>query len=157
MLKLIETAAIDPDEASRREEARRRQLAALEPKKWKPGQSGNPKGRAPEVHADVRKLAKEFCPEAIERLKHWARSEDPRASIPACSLLLERGCGKPALADAAPFLPPGFENLTLPQRLAALKRRREELAALEQPVANASANPSRATGPASGNALVATA
>ncbi len=136
--------ALECDDTSQRDDARRRQLAALAPTKWKPGQSGNPKGRTPELHPDVRKLAKDFCPEAVERLKYWARSEDPRASIPACSILLERGCGKPAPADVTPATPEGWESLTITERIQRLRERRERLK-LE------------ATAPAPGNLPVATA
>ncbi len=141
---MIEAVTITTDDASQRDEARRRQLDALAPTKWKPGQSGNPKGRTPELHPDVRKLAKDFCPEAVERLKYWARSEDPRASIPACSILLERGCGKPAPADVTPAMPEGWESLSISERIQRLRERRERLK-------------SQDTAPAPGNLPVATA
>jgi hypothetical protein len=130
MVQLSEAATVT-DDPDRRGEARRRQLAPLERNKWRPGQSGNPKGRTPEIHPDVKKLAKEFGPEALERLKFWARSADYRASIPACSILLERGHGKAGPADIAAPIPSGWEALTVAERVRALNARREALRAQE--------------------------
>src|SRR4051794_5342837 len=62
---------------------------------FKPGQSGNPGGR-PRTIGDVRDAAREHTVEAIERLAHWMRSNDPRASIAAATALLDRGWGKAA-------------------------------------------------------------
>jgi hypothetical protein len=61
--------------------------------RFKPGFSGYPPGRPP-VPPEVREAARALGPEAIERLAHWMRSNDPTASIPAAKLLLERGYGK---------------------------------------------------------------
>jgi hypothetical protein len=64
-------------------------------KPWQKGQSGNPGGR-PRVAADVREEARKHTREALNRLVHWMRSDDPQASIRAATALLDRGCGKPA-------------------------------------------------------------
>jgi hypothetical protein len=62
--------------------------------RFKPGRSGNPKGRR-SLDADVTELAKAHTEEAIERLVHWMRSSDAKASITAAIALLNRGWGKP--------------------------------------------------------------
>lgn len=62
------------------------------------GQSGNPAGRAkktPELR-EVEEMARQAAPLAVERLKHWARSNDPGASVRACTALLDRAFGRPA-------------------------------------------------------------
>ena len=62
---------------------------------FKKGQSGNPGGR-PKENAEVRELARKYTKEAIERLVHWMKAEDPRASVVASNALLDRGWGKPS-------------------------------------------------------------
>lgn len=64
-------------------------------KPWQKGQSGNPGGR-PKIAADVREQARKHTKEALNRLVHWMRSDDPQASIRAATAILDRGCGKPA-------------------------------------------------------------
>jgi hypothetical protein len=59
------------------------------------GKSGNPGGRPKEV-AEVRELARQHTEMAIKRLVHWAKSDDPRASVAASSALIDRGWGKPS-------------------------------------------------------------
>jgi hypothetical protein len=65
---------------------------------WKPGQSGNPRGRAKLDAAtlELRDLARAHGPDAIERLAEIMNSKesDPRAVISACDLLLQRGFGR---------------------------------------------------------------
>jgi hypothetical protein len=63
-------------------------------KPWPKGQSGNPGGR-PRAAADVKTEAQKHTREALNRLVHWMRSDDPQASIRASITILERGCGKP--------------------------------------------------------------
>lgn len=46
--------------------------------------------------ADVKEEARKHTKEALDRLVHWMRSDDPQASIRAATALLDRGCGKPA-------------------------------------------------------------
>jgi hypothetical protein len=63
---------------------------------FKKGRSGNPRGRAVEIEtAEVRLLARQYTPEAVARLVHWMRSDNPKASVAATSALLDRGWGKP--------------------------------------------------------------
>jgi hypothetical protein len=40
-------------------------------------------------------LARKHTAEAIERLVHWMRSDDSRASVAATQALLDRGYGRP--------------------------------------------------------------
>jgi hypothetical protein len=61
---------------------------------FRKGASGNPRGR-PKEAAEVKALAREHTKEAIERLVHWLRSDDARASVQAANALLDRGHGKP--------------------------------------------------------------
>lgn len=63
---------------------------------WKKGQSGNPKGRAVEDSSEIKALARKHCPRAIERLREWMESDNPKASAYAASALLDRGYGKPS-------------------------------------------------------------
>lgn len=56
------------------------------------GQSGNPSGRPKDP---VRALARQHGEEAIHKLVDWMRSDNAKASITACSVLLDRGFGKP--------------------------------------------------------------
>jgi hypothetical protein len=55
--------------------------------------SGNPEGR-PTVALEIREKAREYEPEAIERLVYWMRSGDAQNSIAAAKTLLDRGYGK---------------------------------------------------------------
>jgi hypothetical protein len=64
-------------------------LANLKP--WKPGQSGNPKGRPEGVEA----LARQYTPEAIRRLVRALDDNDSRVAVTAAGMILDRGWGKP--------------------------------------------------------------
>lgn len=61
---------------------------------FQPGQSGNPGGQ-PKGLADVRKAARGYTQECIDTLAKWMRDDNPKASIPACVALLNRGWGMP--------------------------------------------------------------
>jgi len=60
---------------------------------FKPGQSGNPKGR-PKEFAEIKALARVHGPEAIETLARLMRESDPRTQVAAAKELLDRGFGK---------------------------------------------------------------
>jgi hypothetical protein len=64
---------------------------------FKKGQSGNPRGRPKEL-ADLKLIARSHTKEAVERLVHWMRSDDPRASVAAADKLMGRGWGRPPQA-----------------------------------------------------------
>lgn len=71
---------------------------------WKPGQSGNPGGRA-KLAVTITQLARDRGPEAIEKLVHLMRtSPDERIQYMAAVHLLDRGFGKPK------EIPDGSEN-----------------------------------------------
>jgi hypothetical protein len=67
----------------------------LGPQRFVKGRSGNPGGRVG-VPREVRDLARQNSTTAIERLVHWMKSDDPRASVAACNSILDRGFGRPA-------------------------------------------------------------
>src|SRR5579884_1522161 len=64
---------------------------------WKPGQSGNPRGR-PTVAAEIRDLARNHAREAIERLVALVQSDNPQVALRAAEALLDRGYGRPMQA-----------------------------------------------------------
>lgn len=57
------------------------------------GQSGNPKGRPKDTTAKT--IARQYAQEAFEKLVEWMRSENPKASLVACQVIIERAFGKP--------------------------------------------------------------
>ena len=59
---------------------------------WKPGQSGNPRGRPP-VQFDISAMCREHAPEAVAALVLALGSAKER--VPAAIALLDRGFGKP--------------------------------------------------------------
>jgi hypothetical protein len=61
---------------------------------WRPGQSGNPGGR-PKVLAEIRNLAREHGPKAIERLVALMHSKNESVAVRAAEALLDRGYGRP--------------------------------------------------------------
>ena len=73
--------------------------------KFEKGQSGNPGGR-PKENDEVKEAARQHTVEAIEKLAQWMRSDNPKASVSACTALLDRAYGKPAQA-VDHSLPPG--------------------------------------------------
>ncbi len=67
------------------------------PHRWKPGESGNPKGRPPENFA-VKKIARENSKAAIRVLIRIMKDESQKAvsRIAAANAVLDRGYGKVA-------------------------------------------------------------
>lgn len=59
------------------------------------GQSGNPSGR-PKEDNEVKRLARKHSKAAIRRLAFWMKSDNPKASVSAAQVLLDRGYGKAA-------------------------------------------------------------
>lgn len=59
------------------------------------GKTGNPNGRPRKTAEiiEIEALAKTFTQEAVDRLAHWMRSPDARASVTAAKTLIERGWG----------------------------------------------------------------
>ncbi|MBM4138185.1 MAG: hypothetical protein FJ244_01690 [Nitrospira sp.] len=60
---------------------------------WRPGTSGNPGGR-PRVAAEVKELAREHGPRAIERLRELLESQNEAVACRAAESLLDRGFGR---------------------------------------------------------------
>jgi hypothetical protein len=65
-------------------------------RQWKPGQSGNLKGKPP-IIAEVRELARKHTRAAIKALVRIVKNEasPPAATVAAASALLDRGWGRP--------------------------------------------------------------
>ncbi len=61
---------------------------------FKPGESGNPGGR-PKECAEVKELARQYGPEALNKLLELMRGEDARVSKAAADSILDRAYGKP--------------------------------------------------------------
>lgn len=61
---------------------------------WKPGQSGNPKGR-PKHPDDLPAICREYTREAVEKLVEIMRSDDTGKALNAVNQLLDRGWGRP--------------------------------------------------------------
>lgn len=88
--------------------------------KFQKGQSGNPGGR-PKGHDEVRELARQHTPAAIERLAFWLASDNAKASVSAASALLDRGWGRPAQAVTGP----DGEALQIPGSIAFVIRQQD--------------------------------
>ncbi len=88
-------------------------LANLKP--WKAGQSGNPSGRSKDV-ADLMRLARKKCSKAINVCAEILEDESLPAVVrlDAAKILLDRGMGKPQVAEVEqlPPPPPFFVPLT---------------------------------------------
>ena len=65
------------------------------PHAWKPGQSGNPRGREPAL-VDIAALARKHGPKAIEIVAGlMVRDPDSKVRLAAAIALLDRGFGRP--------------------------------------------------------------
>jgi hypothetical protein len=71
---------------------------ALESRKWKPGQSGNPTGRTA-AYGEAMRICREASPEAARKMVALMDSEDPRVAYMATNTVLERAWGKPKEYD----------------------------------------------------------
>lgn len=60
---------------------------------FRPGASGNPKGR-PKKARDLEAMALKRCPAAIRRLTELMSSDNDKVALGACIALLDRGMGK---------------------------------------------------------------
>lgn len=104
-------------------------------KSFKPGQSGNRRGRPPGV-LDMRALAKAHTAEAIKTLAEIMRSKraSSAARVSASNALLDRGWGRPNQevtgANGAPLIPQ-VDRLDISKRVAFLLS--SGLVALAQP------------------------
>lgn len=61
---------------------------------WRPGQSGNPQGRAPAL-VDIAALARKHGPRCIEVAAALLKDADPKIRLAASMALLDRGFGRP--------------------------------------------------------------
>lgn len=71
---------------------------AMEARKWKPGQSGNPGGRTA-AYNEAMRICREASPEAARKMVALMDSEDPRVAYMATNTVLERAWGKPREFD----------------------------------------------------------
>jgi len=91
---------------------------AMEARKWKPGQSGNPTGKSGQ-YLECMRICREASPEAARKMVALMDSEDPRVAYMATNTILERAWGKPkefepnAEREPAPL---DFSRLTTEQR-----------------------------------------
>jgi hypothetical protein len=60
---------------------------------WRPGQSGNPRGRPLRAERSAAERARDFTEDAIKALVHALRV--PTTRVPAAVALLDRGWGRP--------------------------------------------------------------
>ncbi len=114
-----------------------------ERKPWlfKPGQCANPGGRPKNVF-DLQLRCKQEGAKVFEIILGWALSSDFRASLPACRMILATGFAKFEKAtEEMGTVPPGFENLSVAERIEVLKQRRAELKAAETGAAQSAAQP----------------
>ena len=85
------------------------------------GRSGNPGGRPKGDTTEFIAAARSHSARAIARLVEWMESDEPSASVKACSIVLDRAWGKPVQrnehdgTDGKPLAP--VLQLTLTHRL----------------------------------------
>ena len=100
----------------------------------KPGEIRNPGGMKKNPF-NLQARCRELGPKMQELLVTWAESADFRASLPAIRMILATGFPEFEKALTSPNdVPPGFENLSIAQRLDALRARRAELKQAEENV-----------------------
>ncbi len=117
-------------------------LSAERPAHWfPPGKSANPGGRPKNVF-DLQLRCRTAAPQVFQKVLDWAMSNDFRASLPACRMILASAFHNFEKATAEMgAVPPGFENLSVAERIEVLKQRRAELKQVEADAAKAAALP----------------
>lgn len=79
---------------------------------FKPGQSGNPKGR-PKIPAEFTDLMRKFSVDAAYKLYEWMMRDDPKTGPQIAQYIINRAYGTPTQitevsgANGAPLNPPG--------------------------------------------------
>lgn len=68
-------------------------------KPWKPGQSGNPKGKS-KAQGEIELLAKDKSKRALERIIELVESDDERIALMAAKEVLDRAFGKARQVEA---------------------------------------------------------
>jgi len=73
-----------------------RKMVLARPGTFKPGKSGNPKGR-PKVNASLKEMAKKYTQEAVAVLVEVMQDKKapPASRITAATAILDRGYGRP--------------------------------------------------------------
>jgi hypothetical protein len=71
---------------------------AMEARKWKPGESGNPGGKTGQYHEAMR-ICREASPEAAKKMVELMGCDDPRVAYMATNAVMERAWGKPREYD----------------------------------------------------------
>ena len=100
----------------------------------RPGEVRNPSGMKKNPF-NLQARCRELGPQYLALVDQWARSDDFRASLPALRMVLATGFPEFEKALSSPNdVPPGFENLSIAQRLDALRQRRAELKQAEENV-----------------------
>jgi hypothetical protein len=105
------------------------------PKAWKPGQSGNPRGRPP-APVDIAALAREHGPRCIAVAAELLDDPDSRIRLGALTALLDRGFGKPRQTiETNDPASPGLLHLlaaeTISQQIVEAFERREQPATIK--------------------------
>lgn len=103
--------------------------------RWKPGQSGNPAGRAKDL-VHVRDLARKYTQEAVKTLvevmKQPLGKDNGRAKALAATALLDRGWGRPLQEISGPNggpIPIDYSRLS-PDELLAVRTKLAEVQAV---------------------------
>ena len=95
---------------------------AMNPHRWKPGQSGNPSGRS-KMYGEAMRICREASPEAAHKMVALMSSDDHRVAYMAASAVLERAWGKPKEFDPNSQSKPPLDLSRLdPEALATLRR-----------------------------------
>ncbi|SRR5260370_30174157 len=76
--------------------ANRRKTGQRKRTSWRPGQSGNPRGRPKKTpeQKEIEELARQLSTGAMERLGQIAMMGDDKDAVRACEAILDRGFGR---------------------------------------------------------------